>query len=382
MAEKVLIVDDDVQTLRLVGLMLERQGYRVLAANNGTQALQMARTERPDVIILDVMMPDLDGYEVARHLRKDPETTNIPIMMFTARAQVEDKVSGYEAGADDYLAKPIHPAELTAHLRALLSRSKARNTSPLQAGHVIGVIAPKGGIGVSTLVLNLALAIHQKTKVEVIAAELRPGQGTWGGELGQLTSAGLTNLLRMRLSDITTASVENELIRISSGIRLLLASPRAKDAELMHATGQLEAVVSSLPLLARLVMLDLGTPFLPSLSAVLDECNEVIVATEPYPASIQRTQQLLEDLAVNGLGRSKLLSLVSINRIRADNQLSLIQMQELLGNTIAQVIPPAPEIAFQAAIRNIPLIQVQTGSAVSQQYHSLAERIVERVMGE
>src|SRR5690606_24677852 len=102
MAEKVLIVDDDVQTLRLVGLMLERQGYKILAANNGKQALQMARAEQPDVIILDVMMPDIDGYEVTRRLRKEPETTNIPILMFTARTQVDDKVSGFESGVDDY----------------------------------------------------------------------------------------------------------------------------------------------------------------------------------------------------------------------------------------------------------------------------------------
>ena len=78
MPDKVLIVDDDVQTLRLVGLMLERQGYKILAANSGNQALQMARTEQPDVIILDIMMPDMDGYEVIRRLRKDPETANHP----------------------------------------------------------------------------------------------------------------------------------------------------------------------------------------------------------------------------------------------------------------------------------------------------------------
>ncbi len=80
MAEKILIVDDDVQTLRLVGLMLERQGYKILAASNGTQAISMARTERPDLILLDVMMPDVDGFSVARTLRKEPETADIPIL--------------------------------------------------------------------------------------------------------------------------------------------------------------------------------------------------------------------------------------------------------------------------------------------------------------
>jgi CheY-like chemotaxis protein/MinD-like ATPase involved in chromosome partitioning or flagellar assembly len=380
MAEKVLIVDDDVQTLRLVGLMLERQGYRILAANTGAQAIHMAREEHPDVIVLDVMMPDFDGYEVTRRLRKDPETTNIPILMFTAKTQVDDKVSGYEAGADDYLTKPIHPAELTAHLRALLSRSKTRGAPAKERGYVIGVLAAKGGLGVSTLTLNLALAFHQKTKADVIAAELRPGLGTWSGELGNSVSDGLNHLLRMRPNEISANTVEKELTRLSYGIRLLMASPHAHDAELMQATEQMETVLDNLPLLAKLVMLDIGNPYMPGFDNILNLSNEIIVVTEPYPATVQRTRQLLEELATKGYGRAKLLQLVSINRIRADVQLSLIQMQEMLGTNISQVIPPAPEIAYQAATRNIPFLQVQIGSAVSQQYHGLAERLAQRVL--
>ena len=379
MADKVLIVDDDVQTLRLVGLMLERQGYKILAANNGAQALHMAHTEHPDVIVLDVMMPDIDGYEVARRLRKDPETTNIPILMFTAKTQVDDKISGYESGADDYLTKPIHPAELTAHLRALLSRSKSRSTPARERGYTIGVLAAKGGAGVSTLVLNLAIAFHQKTKAEVIAAELRPGQGTWSTELSNSLCDGLGNLLRMQASDISAVSIENELARMPYGVRLLMASPKTRDVELIHATVQLETVVENISLLSKLVLLDIGTNFTPAFDNILNHCNELIVVTEPFPASVQRTRQLLEDLGSRGFGRSKLLTLVSVNRIRADVQLSIIQLQEMLGIPVTQVFPPAPEMAFQAANRNIPLIQVQIGGVISQQFSNLAEKLAQRV---
>jgi DNA-binding response OmpR family regulator len=122
MPEKILIVDDDVDTLRLVGLMLQRQGYQIVAASSGHQALNMATTEKPDLIILDVMMPDLDGYEVTRQLRGSPATASIPIIMFTAKSQVDDKVTGFEVGADDYLTKPTQPRELFAHVKAVLSR--------------------------------------------------------------------------------------------------------------------------------------------------------------------------------------------------------------------------------------------------------------------
>lgn len=379
MADKILIVDDDIQTLRLVGLMLERQGYKILAANHGTQALQMARTDHPDVIVLDIMMPDMDGYEVTRRLRNDPETANIPVLLFTAKSQVEDKVSGYEAGADDYLTKPIHPAELNAHLRALLSRSKARTAPARERGYMVGVMAAKGGVGASTLALNLAVTYHQRTKADVIAAEMRPGQGTWSVELGLAMADGLSNLLRMRTADINVTTVENELTRMPYGVRLLLASSRAKDSELITAADQIETVVDTLPYLAKLVLLDLGASFLPNMDAVINPCNEIIVVTEPYPACVQRTRQLVEELGNKGFGRAKLLTVVSINRVRADLQLSIIQMQEILGLPIAQVVPPAPEVAYQAATRNIPMVQVQIGGVISQQFLNLAERLAQRV---
>ncbi len=123
MAEKILIIDDDMDTLKLVGMMLQKQSYQIVAANNGIKGLELAEAENPDLILLDVMMPGMDGYEVAKRLRANPLTANTPILMFTAKAQLDDKVSGFEAGADDYLTKPTHPSELNAHVKALLART-------------------------------------------------------------------------------------------------------------------------------------------------------------------------------------------------------------------------------------------------------------------
>src|SRR5260370_5126814 len=109
MGEKILIVDDDIDSLKLIGLMLQRQGYEIAAASAGGQAVTKAAQEHPDLIILDVMMPDMDGFEVCRRLRADPNTVGIPIIMFTARTLVDDKMTGFETGADDYLLKPTPP---------------------------------------------------------------------------------------------------------------------------------------------------------------------------------------------------------------------------------------------------------------------------------
>ncbi len=124
MAQRILIVDDDPRALELIGLILSGQGYEVRQAGNGMAALEQARAGLPDLIILDVMMPDMDGFEVTRRLRADPQTAHIPIVMFTAKTMVDDKVTGFEAGADDYLSKPVHPAELVARVKAVLARGR------------------------------------------------------------------------------------------------------------------------------------------------------------------------------------------------------------------------------------------------------------------
>src|SRR5512141_2792943 len=103
MSEKILIVDDDLDTLRLVGLMLQRQGYQISAATNGQQGLDKAFEEGPELILLDVMMPDMAGYDVTRRLRRNPSTLATPVLMFTPKSQPDDKVIGFEVRANDYL---------------------------------------------------------------------------------------------------------------------------------------------------------------------------------------------------------------------------------------------------------------------------------------
>lgn len=120
MAKTILVVDDEKRILSLLEAYLERQGFSVVTASNGKEALYIARHEKPDLIILDVMMPEMDGYEFMRQHRKEQET---PIILLTAKVEEDDKVIGLELGADDYVTKPFSPRELTSRIRAVLRRT-------------------------------------------------------------------------------------------------------------------------------------------------------------------------------------------------------------------------------------------------------------------
>jgi DNA-binding response OmpR family regulator len=118
----VLAADDDEDILELITFRLERSGYRVLPARDGEEALDLALTNRPDLAVLDVMMPKLDGFELTRRLRAEPATSRMPIILLTARAQDSDVQQGFDAGADDYIRKPFSPQELRARVQAILGR--------------------------------------------------------------------------------------------------------------------------------------------------------------------------------------------------------------------------------------------------------------------
>ena len=118
----VLVADDDEDILQLVSFRLERAGYKVVTAADGQQALAAAREHKPDLAVLDVMMPGLNGYEVTRQLRADAATATIPVILLTARVQEADVSRGFEAGADDYLRKPFSPQELRSRVQAILAR--------------------------------------------------------------------------------------------------------------------------------------------------------------------------------------------------------------------------------------------------------------------
>lgn len=383
--EKILIIDDDLDTLKLVGLLLQRNGYQIAAAKSGPQGIQKARQVHPDLILLDVMMPGMDGYETARHLRADPETASIPIIMFTAKSQLDDKLAGFESGADDYVTKPVHPAELLARVRRVLSRTTAQLSVERPAatgglrGFAAGVLGAKGGVGVTTVALNLGIALRQESKNSVTIAEMRPAHGTLGVELGLESNNGLGNLLNLPINQITETRVGNELLVFNPGLRFLLASADPAQVTFFTEGAKAERITRHLKKLAPFTILDLGPGFQPWTAKLLPLCDHLLIVVDSFPSTLRIAQALIQHLGAQGFGTGR-LSAILLNRTRSAMQASASEAQRLLGIPIAKVITPAPELAYQATKNHVPMIIQAPNSLTASQFNEIAKYLHEEVL--
>jgi pilus assembly protein CpaE len=383
MSEKILIIDDDLDTLRLVGLMLQRQGYQISAATNGQQGLDKAFDEDPDLILLDIMMPDMDGYEVTRRLRKNPSTMETPILMFTAKTQLDDKVIGFEVGANDYLTKPTHPSELQARVKTLLSRvSDKKDTADggkdEGQSFLIGVLGARGGVGTTSIAVNLAASLQTRTKSDVIVAEMLPGQGALALDLGTSNPKGLVDLLSLsKLNEITRDKVRESLTSHPSGLKLLLASDRPRDMHLINQTANYETIIKRLAGLARFTVLDLGVGLQPFAEKILPLCHEVLVVIEGVPNTIIHAKALIDDIAALNISR-KCIHVVLNNRVRSDTQLPSSQVQTKLEHEIVSTLTPAPELFVQATRMQSPAVICQPESLTTRQILKLVDFFTER----
>ncbi|MEA3351512.1 MAG: response regulator [Chloroflexota bacterium] len=377
MAEKILIVDDDVETLRLVGIMLERQGYEISAAHNGERAIQKALDELPDLILLDVMMPKMSGYEVARELRSNESTKLIPIIMFTAKSQVDDKVEGLEAGADAYLTKPTQPRELLAQVKALLKRAPSAQqgiaASTQSRGFMIGILSAKGGLGVSSVAVNLGTTIFQLTKETVTVADFRPGNSDIGLGLGYNTPNGLSQLLKK--DAISTTNIKRKLISHHSGIYLLMSPSRPRDAILINKLENFKTIAGHLPFISKYVLLDLGPALPPVTQSVLEYCDEFIIVVEPSPYNIRQTRTLVNDMYELGIGKGRIRAVV-VNRIRSSLQMSWTDVKNELKNDVTTVITPAPDLAYKSRESGVPMVIQQPNSLTAEQFKKLAKALI------
>ncbi|MBZ0301961.1 MAG: response regulator [Anaerolineae bacterium] len=377
MSERILIVDDDIDSLKLIGLMLQRHGYEVFAANAGAQALTKAASDHPDMIILDVMMPDMDGYEVCRRLRANPSTRAIPIIMFTAKTLVDDKVAGFEAGADDYLTKPTHPAELASRVKAILARSANQRRPTPPKGITVGFVGVKGGVGTTTLALNTAASLLMAGENPVLA-DFRLGLGSMGLMLGLDQAAGMATILGKPTAEIQPATIEHELASHNSGLRGLFSSATPREALIKYPLESAVAVANSMRALGQPAVFDLGCGYNALLNRLQLEMDQLVLVLDPIQISLIMARELLRELEGTGTGAGR-IHVVIINHVHSSAQIPWNEVEQFLGRELRAIISDARDLASQAARAAMPMVMLQPNAIVSNQITKLSEDLNIRI---
>ncbi|MBX0327394.1 response regulator [Oscillochloris sp. ZM17-4] len=351
-SSRILIVDDTPLNLKMASAALKSGGYEIDTAADGRSALERAVLFQPDLIILDVMMPDIDGYEVCRRLRRMPAFAQRPIMMLTANDTLEERVRGLEVGADDYMSKPFQPVELQARVRALLRRAAPAPPQPLEAqGRTIALFSLRGGVGVSTLATNLAAGLAQiwGEPVALVDLALISGQSALMLNLPMRTTWG--DLADVPVADIDSDLLDQVLMAHSSGVRVLSAAARAEQSELISG----EKVRYILDLLRKhyaYVVLDLPHDFGDTTLAGLDAADEVLLLLAPEIASVRAATCALDVFAELSYPDTKVTLL--LNTTVAQGGLARADIETALRRPITQALPYAAELYLSALNRGVP----------------------------
>jgi pilus assembly protein CpaE len=377
-AARILIVDDDPDTQRVLGYTLTQEGFQVLVAVDGAEALRAQERDRPDLILLDIMLPKLDGYQVAERIRSEEGTlAHVPIIMLTAETDIEQKVRGLRAGADDYLVKPFHPAELLARIRALLGRFAPRSTAPAAEstgiGRVLAFYGAKGGVGTTTLAINAAIALQreQNRRVVLVDGNLQFGDHRVFLDLG---------LDRRSIVDVVVApAIDQDLlssvvIHHETGIDLLLAPPSPETAELVSAEQHhMSQIIDLLRHQYDYVVVDIDKRLDETNLDVISSSDVVFVVMTADLSCLKNVRLVLETMGQLGIERGR-VQLV-LNRSTAYTGITVKNAEAALRRRIAYQVVNDYRVAITSLNTGAPFAVTRGDTALGKSVAEFVRQI-------
>src|SRR5258706_2368720 len=363
MAAKILVVDDDPNVQRLLQYTLKQEGYEVVIASDGAEGFRLWGAEAPDLILLDVMLPKLDGYQVATKIRTEEGTTgHVPIIMLTAEREVEQKVRGLRAGADDYLIKPFHTAELLARIKSLLARFAPTEAlvgrPPLGRVHVY--YGAKGGVGTTTIAINAAIALHRELgrKVALVDGNLQFGDHRVFLDLG---------LDRRSIVDVVTAPsididlIQQILVRHDSGVDLLLAPPSPETAELVTSE-HMPVILDQLRTAYDYILIDIDKKLDEINLRILDLADVIFVVMTADLSCLKNVRLVLETISNLGYEHDKVR--LVLNRSNAFTGINVKNAEGALKRTIDHQVVNEYRGAISALNTGAPFMFGKSDSAL------------------
>ncbi len=368
MSHRVLIIDDDPTLVEMLIFVLSRGGYETRAATNGADALEILKSTHIDAIVLDVMLPDVDGYQICRNIRALPGIADIPILMLSARSQVEYRLTGFESGADDYVPKPADPKEVLARIHALIARAERAQVAP---SPVIGLVGVKGGVGTTTLLINTALAlVEDKKRVCLMELSDHGYDGAW--RLGMGTGQPLIELNIPASGRVTPAAIQSCIIKHNSGIHYMPLCTQQPDKR-SFAEGVLTKTIETLQTSYDIILLDVPPSALALYPELITTVGAFIPVAERDDLCIWHLSAFvrwLQDQHANVPGS------VLVDRTIEPSRDSASSTASKIGLAVLALIPPMPLAMFHADNLQTPLYMSDSTNLASEAYAEFATRLI------
>ena len=375
MTARIAVIDDEAPNRSYLQLLLSTAGYEVQVAAGGNEGVALVEKERPELVILDLMMPEVDGFTVCERIRKGPAGPATQIVVLSALDQAERKIRALELGADDYLVKPVESRELLARIKVTLERAdRLRQQGTHARGRLTVVAGAKGGIGTSTVAMNIAaLETAGKSPEAVVLADLAVPVGTLGSMLNipvpdqwvwqQFLTDGATSVHRLASYLMRNPQLP---LRLLPGVRRG-ASYRDVQADAVSR------FASSLRGLGETIVVDLGNQPSPFAPPLLREADVIVIVVEPEVICLELTAQFLDRLRATGILSHRIR--VVISNPHGSLQHSRTEVAAALKMEVAAMILYQRDEFSAASKRRLPIIIQQPQSPVVGQFKELAQAL-------
>ncbi len=365
---RILVIDDEPIYHKMIARALQPLGHQVTEASNGLDGIRVAKTTQPDLIITDVMMPELSGYEVARRLRRDPEFAQTPILVLTSQAEIQDKLQSFEAGADDHMTKPFDVAELTARLGVLLRRSEAARAAQslmkprAEAARLIAVHSLRGGVGCSSLAVNLALGLVNLWEGPTLLLDMALMAGSVALMLNSALKRTWADLSKVKPDEMDIEVMQSIITEHESSLQFIAAPTYPSDAEKL--TGEIfRCALKALRPNYDYLIADLPHDFSEISLEALDSADLILLLMAPELSSIRAAAAALDTYHELNYSNDK-IKLV-LNSVFPRHGLSREKIETALSMPISIGLPYTPDKFVEAINLGQPLLAAQPNDPVS-----------------
>ncbi len=311
--KKILIIDDEFPMRYLIEHQLKREGFTVTLAKDGQDGLTAVTQHKPDLVVLDMMMPGMDGFEVCQQIKNSPETSQIPVIFLTASEVKEYKTRAFAVGADDYLTKPFLAEELLAHISAVLKRSERVKTGILAdtTGRIVSIYSPKGGVGTTTLSVQLAEAIIMHENKPVVLIDLNLPVGGIAPMLNLHTQRNILELLNAPTEQLSLSFIRQFAQRHRADLLVVPAPGSFMATGSKNMVQKLSTLLKQLTEASYQVVLDLGSQLNMLARTAMRESDIVFVITSGQPVANKLCETFLQDAPEMGLESRRLMPVVN-----------------------------------------------------------------------